>query len=142
MKKEKSAGAILFKKDKETEVTGGYGTVSKSNGYFINPKYANYSKIWNNLGNFRSKNMYEDVDSPTEFFSNIQNESSREMVSTETIEKAAKHFKYFVRGDVIGDIGFVPPVGLNINSKDWEKYRLMSMMSIYQPIIAMKRSSA
>ena len=57
-------------------------------------------------------------------------------------KKAAKHFRYFVSGDVVGDIGYVPPTGLNINSKDWEKYKLMSMMSIYQPLIKLKSITA
>jgi hypothetical protein len=45
-------------------------------------------------------------------------------------------------GEQLTNIGFVPPVGANVNSKDWEKYRVMSQMSIYQPIIALKRITA
>ena len=67
-------------------------------------------------------------------------ESSKEMVSFETVDKAAKHFKYFVVGEIMDSVpGYVPPTGSNINSKDWEKYRVMTMMSIYQPIIALHK---
>jgi len=67
-------------------------------------------------------------------------ESTREMVGMETIEKAAKHFKYFVMGEVMGDIGYVPPTGLGINSKDWEKYRLMTQISFYRPLLKLMHS--
>ena len=85
--------------------------------------------------------MHENNESPNEIAMK-NGESSREMVSMETLDKAAKHFKYFVRGEVLGDIGLVPPTGANINSKDWEKYRLMTFMSIYQPLLKLMRSMA
>lgn len=123
-------------------LNGGYGTVSRENGYAAasKSKYVNYNKLFSYLGSFRSKGMYEDSDGK-QFEANAA-ERTREMVSMETIEKVAKHFKYFVRGEVMGDVGFVPPMGLGVDSKEWEKYRMMSMMSIYRPLIAMKKSSA
>lgn len=128
--------------DKEkTAVNGGYGTVSKQYGISPIVKYINYDKIWGHLGNFRTYSMYRDTDYANSIA--MQNgESTREMVSTETIEKAARHFKYFVLGDVMGDIGFVPPFGINISSKEWEKYRLMTQMSIYQPLLKLKSATA
>jgi hypothetical protein len=39
-------------------------------------------------------------------------------------------------------MGLVPPVGIGVNSKDWEKYRVMSQMSIYKPLIKLKMSTA
>ena len=69
-------------------------------------------------------------------------ESSREMVSYETINKAERYFKYFVMGELMGEVGLVPPVGVGINSKDWEKYRLMTFMSIYRPLLKLMRSVA
>ena len=128
-----------IKEDKEITTNGGYGTVSKVYGQAPVVKYVNYDKLFSHLGSFRAKGMYEDAENSAK---TGQGESTREMVSTETADKAAKHFKYFVRGEVIGDIGYVPPVGANINSKEWEKYRMMSMMSIYKPIIMLKSVTA
>ena len=127
---------------KKITVNGGYGTVSKHYGISPVVKYTDYNKIWGHLGSFRTYNMYGNNDeSPNEIA--MQNgESSRQMVSMETIDKAAKHFKYFLRGELMGEVGIIPPVGLNINSKDWEKYRLMTLMSIYQPLIKLMRSVA
>jgi len=127
----------------ESITNGGYGTVSKHYGISPSVKYADYNKLFGYLGSFRAMSMYED------FYADMAstpdasgNESSREMVSKETMEKAAKYFKYFVTGDILGDIGFIPPFGANISPKEWEKYRLMSQMSIYRPLIALKRASA
>lgn len=126
---------------KEIIVNGGYGTVSKHYGISPSVKYTDYNKIWGHLGTFRTYNMHENNESSNEIA--IKNgESSREMVSMETMDKAAKYFKYFLRGEVLGDIGLVPPTGVNINSKDWEKYRLMTLMSIYQPLLKLMRSMA
>ena len=85
--------------------------------------------------------MYENVESGNDIAMK-NGESTREMVSTETMEKAAKHFKYFVVGEVLGDVGLVTPFGLNISSKEWEKYRLMSMMSVYRPLLKLKWATA
>ncbi|MCK4859990.1 MAG: hypothetical protein KAS87_05480 [Candidatus Omnitrophica bacterium] len=122
-------------------VNGGYGTINKHYGISPVVNYTDYSKIWDHLGSFRTKGAYENAESSNEIA--VKNgESTREMVSSEILDKAAKHFKYFVRGELMGEVGLVPPVGLNINSKDWEKYRLMSLMSIYQPLIKLMRSMA
>ncbi len=122
-------------------VNGGYGTINKHYGISPGVKYTDYSKIWGHLGSFRAKGAYENAESSNEIA--VKNgESTREMVSSEILDKAAKHFKYFVRGEFVGEVGLVPPVGLNINSKDWEKYRLMSLMSIYQPLIKLMHSMA
>jgi len=128
-------------KDEPKIEHGGYGTVSKDYGLSGTAKYTDYSKLWSHLGSFKTQNMYADTESSNQIAMN-NGESTREAVSTETIEKAAKHFKYFVSGDIVGDIGFVPPTGSNINSKDWEKYRLMSMMSIYKPLLLLKTTTA
>ncbi|MBW2976953.1 hypothetical protein KY347_05910 [Candidatus Woesearchaeota archaeon] len=122
-------------------INGGYGAISKHYGISPGVKYSDYSSIWSHLGSFRTYNAYEGLESSNS--AAIKNgESSREMISLETIDKAAKHFKYFVVGDVMGDIGFVPPVGSGIDSKEWEKYRLMTQMSIYQPFLKLKMASA
>ena len=139
---EEAAEETSLDKDKETEVHGGYGTLSGNAGYLPNIKYVNYDKIWSHIGNFRSKDMYENTGFGLNGHNEAGTESTREMLSNETIDKATKHFKYFVRGEVLGDIGFVPPTGSNIDSKEWEKYRTMWMMSTYRPLFALKRSTA
>jgi len=125
--------------DKEETITnGGYGTISKHYGMSPTVKYVNYEKIWGHLGNFRSQSMYE---KPMDgVFSQSESKSTGVLVDNRVIEKAERHFKYFVLGDVVGDIGYVPPVGANIDSKDWEKYRLMTQMSIYRPLLALFRA--
>lgn len=122
-------------------VNGGYGTINKNYGMSSVVKYTHYDKIWGHLGKFKTNNMYGDSESPNKIAMN-NGESSREMVSMETIDKAAKHSKYFQSGDSMGDVGFVPPVGANISSKDWEKYRLMTFMSIYKPLMNLMYSAA
>ena len=126
---------------KKIAVNGGYGTVKTYSGMASHVKYADYNKLWSHLGAFRAYDTYGNNES-SDNIAMKNGESSREIVSTEVVEKAQKHFKYFTLGDVMGDIGFVPPVGSNINSKDWEQYRLMSMMSIYQPLLKLKMSTA
>lgn len=143
-KKEKNKeDKIIYsiKEDEEIITNGGYGTVSKVYGAAPAVKYVNYDKLFSHLGIFKAKGMYENLGT-RETDIKQTTESSREMVSTETIEKAAKHFKYFVTGEIINDLGYVPPVGIGISSKDWEKYRLMSKMSIYLPIIKLKSGTA
>jgi hypothetical protein len=129
------------KKVKKAFVNGGYGTVSRHYGMSPVAKYVDYDKIWGHLGAFRTYSPYSSNESNIEIAMK-NGATTREMVSIEVIEKAAKHFKYFMSGEVLGDIGFVPPFGANISSKDWEKYRLMSMMSIYRPLLALKWRTA
>lgn len=127
----------IIKDERKIIVNGGYGTINPYAGMSPHIKYTDYDKIWSHLGTFRAHSMYENAESPNEIA--LKNgESTREMVSKETIEKAARHFKYFISGDVISDIGYVPPVGSNIDSKEWEKYRLMTKMSIYLPLLKLK----
>ena len=117
---------------------GGYGTIKNYSGISTYVKYTDYSKIWNHIGTFRSQSMYEN---PMEgFFPQSDSKSTGILLDNKVIEKAERHFKYFFTGEVIGDVGYVPPVGANINSKDWEKYRMMTQMSIYRPLIALFRA--
>ncbi|MBI2134507.1 hypothetical protein HYU09_00820 [Candidatus Woesearchaeota archaeon] len=125
----------------EKPVHGGYGTIKHYAGMSAYTIYANYDKMWGHIGQFIAYGSYRITEN--ENLAAMGNgESTRQMINKETMEKAAKHFKYFVRGEVAGDIGFVPPVGLNIDSGEWEKYRLMNMMSVYRPLLALKRSTA
>jgi len=140
---EEEVSEEILETEEEVIVNGGYGTVSTAYENAPVVKYTDYGKIFKYLGSFKTKNSYDSFN-----FENIRkegsamNESTREMVSLETMEKAAKHFKYFVRGEIIGDVGFVPPFGSNIDSKEWEKYRLMSQMSIYAPLLKLKMTMA
>ena len=129
------------KDEREIIENGGYGTISRDYGISPVVRYADYTKIWGHLGRFRAYGAYEIAENGNNV-SMENEESTRQMVSKETMERAAKHFKYFVRGEILGDIGFVPSFGLNIDSGEWEKYRLMSMMSIYRPLLALKRATA
>ncbi len=124
---------------KEIIVNGGYGTISKHYGTSQVTKYVNYEKIWSNIGTFKTQGMYDNLAGS---FSQSENKSTGVLVDNKVIEKAERHFKYFVPGDIIGDVGLVPPVGVNINSKDWEKYRTMTQMSIYRPLLALFRATA
>lgn len=130
------------KEKKEMIVNGGYGTVSKSYGAGQSAKYADYNKLFSHLGTFKAKGMYEEFSDLISDIIKGKAETTREMVSTQVMDTAAKHEKYFMVGESLTNVGFVPPVGANVNSKDWEKYRVMSLMSIYQPIIALKRTTA
>lgn len=126
---------------KKIIASGGYGAVGKHYGISPVVQYTDYSKIWGHLGSFKSQGMYENINKNfSELMSQSQAEGSRGLVSFETLEKAEKHLKYFVMGDMVGDFGYVPPVGIGISSKEWEKYRLMTQMSIYRPLLNLMRS--
>ena len=127
--------------EEEKPVHGGYGTIKPYAGMSPYVKYADYGKIWGHLGAFRA-NAYGSAEKTQIQIAIDNGESSREMVSYETINKAERHFKYFVMGDLAGEVGLVPPVGIGIDSKDWEKYRLMTFMSIYRPLLKLMRSVA
>lgn len=134
---EESTEGEIIKDERKIIVNGGYGTINPYAGMSPHVRYTDYDKIWSHLGSFRTYDAQEGAESRNEIA--LKNgESTREMVSKETIEKAARHFKYFISGDVISDIGYVPPVGSNIDSKEWEKYRLMTKMSIYLPLLKLK----
>lgn len=128
-------------KEKENTVHGGYGTIKQYAGMSPYVKYADYGKIWSHLGTFRA-NSYGNAEKTQIQIAMDNGESSREMVSYETMNRAERHFKYFVMGDLVGEVGLVPPIGIGISSKDWEKYRLMTFMSIYRPLLKLMRSMA
>ena len=123
----------------EKAAHGGYGTIKPYAGMSPHINYVNYGKIWGHIGSFASKRAYE-----TSFEKAGLRDSASQgtgiLVENEVIEKAQKHFKYFVRGDIMGDIGYVPPTGIGIDSKDWEKFRLMTQMSVYMPLLKLFRS--
>jgi hypothetical protein len=139
--KEKESKATYLEKERLIIFNGGYGTVSRVYGTPPPVKYVDYDKLFSHLGTFRTYGLYGKVEEEKATIRQMV-ESTKEMVSTETIEKAAKHFKYFVAGEMINNVGYVPPFGMGISSKEWEKYRLMTMMSIYQPLIKLKSATA
>ena len=118
---------------------GGYGTIKPYVGMSPYAQYADYNKIWKHIGSFTTNGAYGNSFEKASLRSSVS-ESTGILVSMEVIEKAQKHFKYFVRGDVMGDVGYVPPFGAGIDSKDWEKYRMMTQMSIYMPLLKLMRS--
>ena len=126
-------------KSKVREQPGGYGTIKPYAGMSPYVQYSDYGKIWKHIGTFSTNGGYGTSFERDSLRSSVS-ENSGILVSMEVIEKAQKHFKYFVRGDIMGDIGYVPPFGIGIDSKDWEKYRMMTQMSIYMPLLKLMRS--
>ncbi len=127
----------------EKPAHGGYGTINPYAGMSPHIKYADYDKIWGHLGSFRAYGSSGSMESPNDVA--VKNgESTREMVSQRTQEMAARNFKYFMRShantvlDAFTVTSLVPPVGSNIDSRDWEKYTLMMKMSIYQPLLTLQ----
>lgn len=127
--------------NREKERSGGYGAIKPYAGINPNANYSDYDIIWSHIGTFKAKSVYA-TSEKVGLQINSTNESTGVLVSNEVIEKVEKHFKYFVRGEIMGDVGYVPPSGLNINSKDWEKYRMMTQMSIYRPLLKLIRAFA
>ena len=118
---------------------GGYGTIKPYVGMSPYVQYADYNRIWKHIGSFTTNGAYGNSFERASLRSSVS-ESTGILVSMEVVEKAQKHFKYFVRGDIMGDVGYVPPFGAGIDSKDWEKYRMMTQMSIYMPLLKLVRS--
>ena len=145
---EETTGDVSEDKNKII-INGGYGTVSKHYGISQVVKYTNYSRIWSHLGTFRAKSMYENSENSNEIAMG-NGESTREMISRRTLERAARIFKYFMRPaatleahpDMYTVVGLAPPPGANIDSKEWEKYLLMMKMSIYQPLLKLEARMA
>ena len=124
--------------EEESVVHGGYGTVKPYAGMSPYSAYVNYDKIWGHVGTFRSQSMYDKINEG--FFSQTESKSTGVLVDNKVIEKAERHFKYFMPGDLVGDVGYVPPVGTRIDSRDWEKYKIMTQMSFYRSLLALFRA--
>jgi len=129
-------------KDQKT-INGGYGTVKTYSGMSSQVKYADYNKIWSHIGAFRTYNMF-DKDSSGDH-ATLNGESSRSMVSDETLNMGARQFKYSGNHNINNTVqdmmtitSLVVPPGAGVDSVEWEKYMLMMKMSIYQPILALK----
>lgn len=123
----------------ELLVNGGYGTVSRLYAQASYSRNMEYGKAYTRFIALGSSASFIE---PEDNSLTARESSVGEIVSSEVVEKAAKHLKYFVPGEIMGDVGLVTPVGMNINSKDWEKYRLMSQISFYKPLLAIKNFSA
>ena len=130
--------------EKENAVHGGYGTIKPYVGMSPYVKYVDYRKIWSHLGTFRTYRMFEHLDDVSNT-ALANGESSRGMISERTMDMGARTFKYFVKTninnitqDFMTVTSLVPPLGANVDSKEWEKYTLMMKMSIYQPLIKLR----
>src|SRR3989344_1299008 len=101
----------------------GYGTISRAYGGMIKTPYVDYGKLFSYLGDFRSKNAFEDIEgSPTQLANKVMERGNRfYFIDREVIDSGVRNLKYFIPGEIMGDIHAVP---VGINSTDWEKFKL------------------
>ncbi|MDP6648398.1 MAG: hypothetical protein QGH34_03330 [Candidatus Woesearchaeota archaeon] len=103
---------------------GGYGTVSKTYGVVFS-SYVSYAKLFSYLGKFKAKNPYQNIE-----FDNFQNsdrmlldDNKFNLIEKETMDKGAKHIKYFHPKNVdIDTTSLVPIAGMS--SGEWEQFKL------------------
>ena len=101
----------------------GYGTISRAYGGMIKTPYVDYGKLFSYLGDFRSKNAFEDLEgSPTQLTNRVMDQGNKfYFVDTEVIDKGIRTMKYFTSGASNGELGIIP---VGVNSSDWEKFKL------------------
>jgi hypothetical protein len=126
--------------DEESEAAvGGYGSSSAKYGMAALSKHVSYSKIFSYLGKFRSKSMYEDLDSDPNSFLNkaLEQANSFSLIDMETVEKGSKFIKY-VKPQMtdISQTSLAPAAGMN--SAEWEQYKLF--MKLEPALFALKNA--
>lgn len=113
-------------KEEKPEATG-YGTISKSYGTAPQSSYVDYGKLFSYLGRFRSRNAYENFEAPLEQSNSFLEQSSRSLVDFETINKGARHVRYFVpAGTDFNTLSLVPVAGMS--SGEWEQFKLWTKL--------------
>ena len=120
----------IAKDEKELEINGGYGAVSKS--YGMSPiSYADYGKMFSHLGSFRAKQPYENMADHVGAMNKAAESSSFALVDSETLQKGGWFVKYCAhpgRFDMYTALGsLVSPIP-GLNSGEWEKFKLLMMM--------------
>ena len=124
--KKKLADSIQYKVIRDERPlleNAGYGTVSKSYGSLIKAAYIDYGKLFSYLGEIKSRNAFEDFDaSPTQLTNRILDQGNKfYFVDREVIDTGVRTLKYFIPGEITGEIHVVP---VGVNSTDWEKFKL------------------
>ena len=98
--------------------SGGYGTISKGYSISVSSSYTDYNKLFSYIGNFRAASSNSQFDSE----SRGQLNDSRELVSSDSVERGARHVRYFAQGNNIDTNSLVPIAGMN--SSEWEQFKL------------------
>lgn len=104
-------------------VNAGYGTLSKRYGSLIKTPYIDYGRLFSYLGNFRSKNAFEDfAETPTQLTNRVLEQGNKfYFIDKEVIDTGVKTMKYFTPGAITGEVHVVP---VGVNSTDWEQFKL------------------
>ena len=133
----------IVKDDREIDINGGYGTVSKNYGMSPRASYADYGKMFSHLGAFRAKQPYENMAEHVGALNKITDSSSFALVDSETLQKGGFYVKYFAhpgRFDMYSALGsLVCPIP-GMNSMEWEKFKLLMMMD--KPLYTLKISTS
>ena len=133
----------IMKDDREIDINGGYGTVSKSYGMSPRASYADYGKMLSHLGAFRAKQPYENMAEHLSAMNRAAESSSFALVDSETLQKGGFYVKYFAhpgRFDMYSALGsLVCPVP-GMNSMEWEKFKLLMMID--KPLYTLKISTS
>lgn len=127
----KQSISIAKKWKKAKDAVAGYLSKAKDYVDYLKPSKVDYGKIWSYLKGFTPLKEAEKADYEAPAKEADAAESTREMVSTETIDKALWDMKYLGRS-----FSFIPSGG--VDSKEWEKFLLMLKMSIYRPLLMAK----
>ena len=124
-KKTEEAKPYRVIKEEKPEATG-YGTASKSYGTAPQTSYVDYSKMFSYLGKFKARNAYENFETPSDANSFLE-QSSRSLVDFETMNKGARHVRYFIpAGTDLNTLSLVPVAGMS--SGEWEQFKLWTKL--------------
>lgn len=113
-------------KDGKSADLGGYGTVSKGYGGMPNAPYADYNKLFSYLGRFRAKSAYENIDDAEKSGMTLGSGKSS-LVDFETMNKGARHVRYFTPGNELNALSLVPIAGMS--SGEWEQFKLWMQLN-------------
>ena len=115
--------SVISAKDEKSQSIGGYGTISRNYGAAPQKSYVDYDKIFSYLGKFRARNAYENFEAPTRESNGFLESSSRTLVDLDTMDRGARHVRYFIPpGADLNQVSLVPVAGLS--SSEWEQFKL------------------
>ena len=126
----------------EPNVAGGYGAV-KSYTSGVVSSYTDYAKIFSYLGRFRARSAYQSMNDSN---SQISGDKGFSVASAETMDKAAKHIRYFRQpGREFGvgagafDLLSLVPMG-GMDAAEWTEFKLGFQLD--QVMYYLKRKTA